>query len=351
MEHQRQHHVAADVLSKNIPATPASATSEEPTSNSSHQVISSPSVLNLSSEDQIAEAKKRAMMYAQSLKEAREYEAKALKALEQERTKWIYDHEEKSVKIEQLERELASAVDVIEQQRSAPIQPTVAYSVPMVTTLAVNSSTPLAVDPSSRAPVVPNSTFLPGQMPLYSTTQSLYQKPLTILDQHEIQTDFRKVLSSSQSPLLRNQSQSIAHASTSSSQAVVQPNPVYSTIPLTPMQTSASINEQFPHNVPNFASSSKNGTAESNTWNELLNQYKDQLLKARGDISQLMTEKKHLANRVLELTNTATKLAEDKEQLRIKITDLEARLQFRSNQVRLNIKNGSKNSFSLSLPS
>ena len=75
------------------------------------------------------------------------------------------------------------------------------------------------------------------------------------------------------------------------------------------------------------------------------------MLKARGDISQLMTEKKHLANRVLELTNTATKLAEDKEQLRIKITDLEARLQFRSNQVRLNIKNGSKNSFSLSLPS
>jgi hypothetical protein len=283
-----------------------------------HKEGSTPGVLNLSSDDQIAEAKRRAMMYAQSLKESREQEAKAMKALEQERTKWIYDHEEKSIRIEQLERELATAVDAIEQQRSVQPQPGDIYSTYV--------TLPPAVEVVARQPHISSSNaFLPTQstsMP----TQSLYQKPLNILDQRDIQTDFRKVLTATQ-PVTPVPTQTTLYSVPPSSSGAHQPNLVYATIPV-------ASSENVANGIPIAnGNGSRPVIQDSETWGELLNQYKDQLQKARSDITHLMSEKKHLASKVIDLTNTSSKLAEDKEQLRIKITDLEARLQFRSNQV------------------
>jgi hypothetical protein len=55
---------------------------------------------------QIQEAKSRAELFAKSLQDARAQEAIALKLLEEERERWTHSFEEKSILIEQLEREL-----------------------------------------------------------------------------------------------------------------------------------------------------------------------------------------------------------------------------------------------------
>jgi hypothetical protein len=61
---------------------------------------------------QITEARTRAELFSKSLQNAREQEAMALMALEQERKRWASSFEEKSVMISELERELTDTVGV-----------------------------------------------------------------------------------------------------------------------------------------------------------------------------------------------------------------------------------------------
>ncbi len=68
---------------------------------------------------QIQIAKKRAEEFSKSLLEARRQEASALKALEDEREKWSQSFEEKSVMIEQLERELEATVSALHSEQSS----------------------------------------------------------------------------------------------------------------------------------------------------------------------------------------------------------------------------------------
>lgn len=269
---------------------------------------------HLSSDEQIMEAKKRAMMYAQSLREAREQESKALKALEQERNRWVYDHEEKSVRIEQLERELASAVETIENQR-------VKTSLTMPPVEAMDSGQSMTV-------LVPSNNM--------STGGFYPHHPISILDSNAIHADFRKILQSGYSSVAPPTQTTMFSAPSNTG---VQ-NPTYSTISMAPQlkvpdqSPTTQLSAGSSTSVPTGASTTNSSDNEkSETWKELLNQYKDQLQKAREDIVQLVSEKKHLANKVVDLTNSATKAAEDKEQLRIKLIDLEGRLQFRANQV------------------
>ena len=67
---------------------------------------------------QIKEAKSRAEQFSKSLQDAREQEAIALRLLEQERERWTHSFEEKSILIEQLERELTSTVEALDVERS-----------------------------------------------------------------------------------------------------------------------------------------------------------------------------------------------------------------------------------------
>jgi len=73
--------------------------------------------MDRSMEIQMSEAKRKAELYSRSLLQAREQEAGALKALEQERRKWSQSFEEKSLMVNQLERELQAAIDTIDVQK------------------------------------------------------------------------------------------------------------------------------------------------------------------------------------------------------------------------------------------
>ena len=64
-------------------------------------------------ENQFKKTKERAEMFASSLYKAREQE----ELFEEERQKWVDSFEEKSVIIEQLERELTSTVDALNQEK------------------------------------------------------------------------------------------------------------------------------------------------------------------------------------------------------------------------------------------
>ena len=64
-------------------------------------------------ENQYKKTKERAEMFASSLYKAREQE----ELFEEERQKWVDSFEEKSVIIEQLERELTSTVDALNQEK------------------------------------------------------------------------------------------------------------------------------------------------------------------------------------------------------------------------------------------
>jgi hypothetical protein len=64
-------------------------------------------------ETQIKEAKERAEIFASSLHKAREQE----ELFEEERAKWVQTFEEKSIMIDQLERELTSTVDALNQEK------------------------------------------------------------------------------------------------------------------------------------------------------------------------------------------------------------------------------------------
>ncbi len=67
--------------------------------------------------NQIQEARQRAELFSKSLQEARQQENIALKILEEERARWTHSFQEKSVMIEQLERELNSTVDALHVER------------------------------------------------------------------------------------------------------------------------------------------------------------------------------------------------------------------------------------------
>ena len=64
-------------------------------------------------EYQLKEARERAHVFSSSLDKAREQEG----LFEEERQKWVLSFEEKSIMIEQLERELTSTVDALNQEK------------------------------------------------------------------------------------------------------------------------------------------------------------------------------------------------------------------------------------------
>lgn len=76
------------------------------------------SYMRSSLDSQIKEAKTRAELFSKSLNDARAQEAIALKILEEERERWAHSFEEKSIMIEQLERELTSTVEALDVERS-----------------------------------------------------------------------------------------------------------------------------------------------------------------------------------------------------------------------------------------
>ena len=65
-------------------------------------------------DDQIRNAKEKALLFSSSLQKTREQQQQ----FEAERQKWIQSYEEKSVLVEQLERELSSTVDALNEEKN-----------------------------------------------------------------------------------------------------------------------------------------------------------------------------------------------------------------------------------------
>ena len=104
-------------------------------------------------ETQIKEARERAEVFASSLHRAREQE----ELFEEERQKWLQTFEEKSIMIDQLERELTSTVDALnqEKQEKTVVQKQLVQS----SWNAPNLSQPLeAVNQKIEAPLLPDNS-------------------------------------------------------------------------------------------------------------------------------------------------------------------------------------------------
>jgi hypothetical protein len=300
-------------------------------------------------EDQIADAKKRALQYAESLRVAREQESKALKTLEFQQSQWINANEEQTVKIQQLERELESAVETIQEQRKA---------VDSFTTHGneIGNSNGFAAQPMGQPYSTNNGKghdnglsngFQPlpvGQ--LYSTINnsagegvlspgrssvSINGRPGTLraLADGEIRHDFRHFLHSSTGPPTAGGQQLTANGvhrhvtTTFVPSPAVTPQRWANTSESSPVRATAAVTTEQPPQQQQ----------QSVVWNELLNKYKEQLQQSRSETVHVVKEKRLLTDKALELSNTITKLQTDKEQLRVKVGDLEAKIQFRSNQV------------------
>lgn len=239
----------------------------------------SDSFLRSSVEDQIEEARRRAYSYAHSLKGVREQDAFRAKSLEEERDRWARTFEEKSVLIEQLERELNSAVDALELQR------------------------------------------LQNQRSGNTTL---------ILDEDKINSDFKRLLHS-QSPTRspsRRVPVDVSRLSMTNRSNLTEYNTgnrLYS----------APIYTELFNNSQSHASVNVSGQSQSNVdvWNHLLEQYKEQLQRSREDVSNLTQEKKDLLQRLLEVTKEMTLIADERDQMKTAMEDMEGRLQFRSTQV------------------
>lgn len=85
-------------------------------------------LVRTSLDNQIKEAKSRAELFSKSLHDARTQEAIALKILEEERERWAHSFEEKSIMIEQLERELTFTVEALDVERSTDRMPLPKYA-------------------------------------------------------------------------------------------------------------------------------------------------------------------------------------------------------------------------------
>jgi hypothetical protein len=237
-------------------------------------------------ERQIAEARKRAELYNQGLQQSREKEVRTLKKLEDERLKWNHEFEKKSLIINELERELETTVDVLQHERS---HNTVHSERPQYS----NYNNHLNYDPLSSNPILSGT--------------SMSRQPVTLSDQ-DIENDFRRSL----------QRNSLIYNSHNHSN-----NNLYQST------TSTRVD-----NYQNTNTNSGSADPSANIWNELLNQYKDQLTKLKQENTFLLSEKQTLQMANQELNNSLLSLQETKDQYKIAYQDSEGKLLFRSSQVK-----------------
>jgi hypothetical protein len=226
-------------------------------------------------EKQILDARKKAELYNQNLQLSREQELLAMKRLEEERLRWNHELDKKSLIINELERELETTVDTLGQER-------------------INTSRYYtSVEQNS----VSNKSFYPNNVSMEPILSSTLKQPAVLTDD-EIEKDFRRILN--------------------------RPA-VY------PSQPAASTKIEDYTSIQKLASG---GEASVNIWNELLNQYKDQLTKLKQENLALLHEKQSLQRSNQDLHTDVISLQESREQYRIALQDAEGKLQFRTSQVK-----------------
>jgi chromosome segregation ATPase len=221
-------------------------------------------------ETQIREARERAETFATSLKKAREQEA----VFEDERQKWVQSFEEKSIVIEQLERELESTVNALNDEREHD---------------KVN--------------------------PFAGTTSVLYP-PHTSTES----SSSGRYPDANKAPL-NNQ---LISASTSHQH------------PLSPTRAGGSIAINSSHQYAPTASrySDVNSSNSLSNMIELLQHAQEETNRAKRDATMLRAEKDRMVEQVSSLKRQNQSLTEDRDQLILSCRNTEGKLQFRNEQVR-----------------
>lgn len=256
---------------------------------------------------QMREAKIRADLFSKSLHDAREQEASALKALEEERSKWKQSFEEKSMMIEQLERELTSTVESLDRHKSS--SSLLHHSLP-------GSRSQFEKDDELRHLVEGPSS---SDIKLFTTD--------------EIDRTFRNIVSTvqhqlpSSAPLNR-----LDHQYSTDIQSV---DPKY-------IQFRNSFNRKNKTVDSTTDNNDNNNEPSKQVLKDIIANYEEQLKKNQAEIQVLVEEKQQLKDQVLHLDLRVAAVGEEREQYLSALNNAEGKLQFRVSQVLL----GSTSSFS-----
>jgi hypothetical protein len=282
---------------------------------------------------QIKEAKSRAELFSKSLHEARAQEAVALKLLEQERERWAHSFEEKSILIEQLERELTSTVEALDVERS---QDKPVHSVPH-TQRKVPSSTEIKTladedvhksfhnmmgDIAHEIPL--QTQIFRSSAPFPATFVNTARSSTTFDDNRAASSGVLRTAEPAQIPVPHAQHQWRAHAPQHN-----QAQPVYR-----PPLASTSAHGSHPYSeqqqTPSSVSSPKEDTS---VWRDLLAQYQEQLKLTKVDLGRCLEDKDKLSRQAGHLEKQLRQLAEEKELFATACENAEGKLKFRAAQV------------------
>jgi hypothetical protein len=285
---------------------------------------------------QIREAKSRAELFSKSLQDARAQEAVALKLLEQERERWAHSFEEKSILIEQLERELTSTVEALDVERS--------QDKPAPTTTNTQRNVPSSTDIKTLADEDVHKSFhnmmgdIAHEIPLQTQTfRSSAPFPATFLntartastfdDNSPVSSGMLRKAEPAHIPAPHAQHQWREHAShPTQGQHVYQP----------PVASTSANGTTFTHpytqqgHTPTGVSSPKEDTS---VWRDLLVQYQEQLKLTKVDLGRCLEDKEKLTRQVSHLEKQLRQLAEEKELFATACENAEGKLKFRAAQV------------------
>ena len=272
---------------------------------------------------QMREAKIRADLFSKSLHDAREQEASALKALEEERSKWKQSFEEKSLMIEQLERELTSTVESLDRHKSnAASLLHHSHSLPgNRSQYEENELQPLVAGYSSSSDI---KLFTTDEIDrtfrnIVSTVQ--HQLPVSVplnrrLDHHhQYSTDIQSVdpkYIQFRNSFQRNNN----HAAAASSS-----------------QLSKTVDSNIDNNNINNNNNNNSYEPSKQVLTDIVANYEQQLKKSQVEIDVLVGEKQRLKDQVLHLDLRVAAVEEEREQYLSALNNAEGKLQFRVSQV------------------
>lgn len=259
---------------------------------------------------QIREAKSRAELFSKSLQDARAQEAIALKLLEQERERWTHSFEEKSILIEQLERELTSTVEALDAERST--------DKPRVLTIGNDQIRPLEdaeIGRSFHEMMSDVNDHLPSAVHRSKDWQTQSSRSPRFNDR----TPQRH---GAPSP------EYVAHATTDRSNQTARNYNHHSE----PLPATATWRAESPAAQP--LPQSISSTEDSSVWRDLLAQYQEQLKHTKSELVACAEDRDHARRLVSRLEKQVAQLSEEKELFARASENAEGKLKFRMAQVR-----------------
>ena len=354
------------------------------------------SFVRSSLDSQIKEAKTRAELFSKSLNDARAQEAIALKILEEERERWAHSFEEKSIMIEQLERELTSTVEALDVERSidkislpkyADLKilsneevdqtfhelmedvnarlPTFRKTMEVLDTSRADfgSRTASSMQRTAQANHVPQTYYEQSHQyhnSSHNQSQSVAPPSRQLHQQHGSADSHR--YGSDTAPHAHNQEVSAKHPSFSHSGPAHAQHPHYhphdtpqhshtnhhqqqphhlshnqfpaqQPQPLQVNAVASHFSDSYPTNGPAPAANTSAIKEDTSVWRDLLSQYQEQLKAVKAEAAAAVEEKDRLSRQTVRLEQQVKQLTEEKELFATACENAEGKLKFRGAQV------------------